>query len=109
MSCFASLERVDESDGLSSSNSVGGRRMWKKFSSKELGITNTMISKPTRIVLNGLKRQDMAGSSKSQRDFVLAFVGFDAYLVGGCVRDLILKRPPKDIDVLTTTELKEVS
>ncbi|PWA88209.1 polynucleotide adenylyltransferase family protein [Artemisia annua] len=90
MSCFAALERVDESDGLSS-NSVGERRMWKKFSSKELGITNSMISKPTRIVLNGLKRQ-----------------GFDAYLVGGCVRDLILKRPPKDFDVLTTAELKEV-
>ena len=56
MSCFASLERADDSDGLSS-NSVGERRMWKKFSSKELGITNSMISKPTRIVLNGLKRQ----------------------------------------------------
>lgn len=51
----------------------------------------------------------MAGSSKSQRDHVLAFVGFDAYLVGGCVRDLILKRPPKDFDVLTTADLKEVS
>lgn len=56
MSCFAALERVDESDGLSS-NSVGERRMWKKFCSKELGITNSIISKPTRIVLNGLKRQ----------------------------------------------------
>ncbi|KAI3727093.1 hypothetical protein L1987_66902 [Smallanthus sonchifolius] len=35
--------------------------------------------------------------------------GFDAYLVGGCVRDLILKRTPKDFDVLTTAELKEVT
>ncbi|MFS7971378.1 putative polynucleotide adenylyltransferase [Helianthus anomalus] len=34
--------------------------------------------------------------------------GFDVYLVGGCVRDLILKRTPKDFDVLTTAELKEV-
>lgn len=35
-------------------------------------------------------------------------VGFDVYLVGGCVRDLILNRTPKDFDVLTTAELKEV-
>jgi len=27
--------------------------------------------------------------------------GFIAYLVGGCVRDLLLKRPPKDFDVAT--------
>ena len=41
--------------------------------------------------------------------FLPLFVGFDVYLVGGCVRDLILKRTPKDFDVLTTAELKEVS
>lgn len=34
--------------------------------------------------------------------------GFDAYLVGGCVRDLILKRTPKDFDIITSAELKEV-
>ncbi len=27
--------------------------------------------------------------------------GFEAYLVGGCVRDLYLKRPPKDWDITT--------
>ena len=27
--------------------------------------------------------------------------GFVAYLVGGCVRDLLLKRPPKDFDIAT--------
>ena len=30
------------------------------------------------------------------------------YLVGGCVRDLILKRTPKDFDIITSAELKEV-
>lgn len=30
---------------------------WKRLSSKELGISDSMISKPTRIVLNGLKRK----------------------------------------------------
>lgn len=29
--------------------------------------------------------------------------------MGGCVRDLILKRTPKDFDIITTAELKEVS
>jgi poly(A) polymerase len=27
--------------------------------------------------------------------------GYEAYLVGGCVRDLIMKRTPKDWDVTT--------
>ncbi|XP_038879021.1 uncharacterized protein LOC120071069 isoform X2 [Benincasa hispida] len=60
-------------------------RNWKRFSSKELGITPSMIPKPTRKVLNGLKKR------------------------GGCVRDLILNRIPKDFDIITSAELKEVS
>ncbi|KAG9446248.1 hypothetical protein H6P81_012376 [Aristolochia fimbriata] len=64
---------------------------WKKLSSKELGITTSMIGRPTRVVLNGLKKK-----------------GFEVYLVGGCVRDLILKKTPKDFDIITTAELKEV-
>ncbi|KAF4365130.1 hypothetical protein F8388_007534 [Cannabis sativa] len=66
-------------------------RKWKKLSSKELGITNSMISKPARKVLNNLKQK-----------------GYEVYLVGGCVRDLVLKRTPKDFDIITTAELKEV-
>ncbi|KAI7749182.1 hypothetical protein M8C21_028237, partial [Ambrosia artemisiifolia] len=34
--------------------------------------------------------------------------GYEVYLVGGCVRDLVLKRTPKDFDILTSAELKEV-
>ncbi|KAI4330079.1 hypothetical protein MLD38_028387 [Melastoma candidum] len=64
---------------------------WKKLSSTELGITTSMISRPIRIVLNTLKKK-----------------GYDVYLVGGCVRDLILKRIPKDFDIITSAELKEV-
>ncbi|CAO2818766.1 unnamed protein product [Amaranthus hypochondriacus] len=65
---------------------------WKKLSSKELGISTSMISKPTRVVLIELKKN-----------------GYDVYLVGGCVRDLILKRIPKDFDILTSAELREVT
>ncbi|KAK2970596.1 hypothetical protein RJ640_011785 [Escallonia rubra] len=64
---------------------------WKKLSSKELGIRTSKITKPTRLVLNVLKKN-----------------GYEVYLVGGCVRDLLLKRTPKDFDIITSAELKEV-
>ena len=35
-------------------------------------------------------------------------VGHDVYLVGGCVRDLILKQTPKDFDIITSTDLKKL-
>ncbi len=34
--------------------------------------------------------------------------GFDAYLVGGCVRDLLLGREPKDFDVVTDADPDEI-
>lgn len=34
--------------------------------------------------------------------------GFEAYLVGGCVRDLLLGRTPKDFDVATSARPEEV-
>ncbi|MEQ1545524.1 polynucleotide adenylyltransferase PcnB [Methyloglobulus sp.] len=34
--------------------------------------------------------------------------GFDAYLVGGCVRDLLLGREPKDFDVVTNADPEEI-
>ncbi|KAJ8773541.1 hypothetical protein K2173_005787 [Erythroxylum novogranatense] len=64
---------------------------WKKLDSKELGISNSMIAGPTRMVLNGLRKK-----------------GYEVYLVGGCVRDLILKRVPKDFDIITSAELNEI-
>ncbi|PWA41117.1 Poly A polymerase, head domain-containing protein [Artemisia annua] len=64
---------------------------WKKLCSKELGIRTSRITKPAKTVLNVLRKK-----------------GYDVYLVGGCVRDLVLKRTPKDFDILTTAELKEV-
>lgn len=40
--------------------------------------------------------------------FFFFAIGYDVYLVGGCVRDLILQRTPKDFDIITSAELKEV-
>ncbi|CAL8171457.1 unnamed protein product [Prunus armeniaca] len=64
---------------------------WKKLDSRNLGIKPSMVSQPSWIVLKILQSE-----------------GFEAYLVGGCVRDLILKRIPKDFDVITTANLKQI-
>ncbi|EFH52187.1 predicted protein [Arabidopsis lyrata subsp. lyrata] len=90
----AAIETVDDKDSdhlEKGSDRTSKAPEWKKLNSKDLGITSSMISKPTRLVLNGLKSK-----------------GYDVYLVGGCVRDLILKRTPKDFDILTSAELREV-
>jgi hypothetical protein len=36
------------------------------------------------------------------------FAGYDAYLVSGCVQDLIMKKTPKDFDIITTADLRQV-
>jgi len=47
--------------------------------------------------------QEVAEVSKT-----LAEAGFEAYLVGGCVRDMLLDRTPKDWDVATNATPEEV-
>ncbi|KAL2348685.1 hypothetical protein Fmac_002685 [Flemingia macrophylla] len=64
---------------------------WKTLDAKELGITSSMISYSSQFVLKHLRSK-----------------GYESYLVGGCVRDLLLNRTPKDFDVITTAELAEV-
>ncbi|KAK8717628.1 hypothetical protein V6N13_044889 [Hibiscus sabdariffa] len=64
---------------------------WKKIQASKVGISASMISHPSWIVLNILHKG-----------------GFEAYLVGGCVRDLLLNRIPKDFDVITTANLKQI-
>ena len=54
-------------------------------------ISRKMIDKSALDVLYGLKR-----------------AGFEAYLVGGCVRDLLLGLEPKDFDVVTNAEPEEI-
>ncbi|RZC17432.1 uncharacterized protein LOC114409977 isoform X1 [Glycine soja] len=71
---------------------IGKAPAWKRLNYEELGIRNSMIGSTTKKVLNGLRKK-----------------GYDVYLVGGCVRDLILKKTPKDFDIITSAELKEVT
>ncbi|RCV46700.1 hypothetical protein SETIT_9G552600v2 [Setaria italica] len=64
---------------------------WRLFDSRAFGINQDAIPKDALAVLKKLRRQ-----------------GFEAYLVGGCVRDLLLKRVPKDFDVITTASLQQL-
>ncbi|KAK7318320.1 hypothetical protein RJT34_03019 [Clitoria ternatea] len=82
---------VEECSGSSREQENKKVPAWKKLNSKELGLRNSMITSPTKKVLNMLKKK-----------------GHDVYLVGGCVRDLILKQTPKDFDIITSADLKEV-
>ncbi|EYU29621.1 hypothetical protein MIMGU_mgv1a0199721mg, partial [Erythranthe guttata] len=59
--------------------------------SRNLGLTRSMVSIPASVVLRNLRA-----------------AGFEAYLVGGCIRDLLLNKVPKDFDVITTASLKQV-
>jgi poly(A) polymerase len=54
------------------------------------------------------------GATRMLKDFATSIVqtlrqrGFQAYLVGGCVRDLLLGREPKDYDVATDATPRQV-
>ncbi|XP_042470529.1 poly(A) polymerase I-like isoform X3 [Zingiber officinale] len=64
---------------------------WRTIDSRVIGIERSAVPSFAWTVLNILQK-----------------AGYDAYLVGGCVRDLCLKRTPKDFDVITDATLKQV-
>ncbi|KAL6907691.1 hypothetical protein ACP4OV_002730 [Aristida adscensionis] len=74
---------------------------WRYFDSRTVGIFPDDIPEAAWFVLRKLRRND----SNCMTKFI---TGFDAYLVGGCVRDLLLKRVPKDFDVITTASLRQL-
>nr|WP_277752514.1 polynucleotide adenylyltransferase PcnB [Candidatus Methylobacter oryzae] len=61
------------------------------YSRAEHNISRSLISEHALKVLYRLQKE-----------------GFDAYLVGGCVRDLLLGREPKDFDVVTNADPDQV-
>ncbi|XP_050227284.1 uncharacterized protein LOC126676949 [Mercurialis annua] len=64
---------------------------WKTIKANLAGVNRSMIHSSAWVVLS-----------------ILHDKGFEAYLVGGCVRDLLLKRIPKDFDIITTASLRQV-
>ncbi len=63
----------------------------KVYSRSEHNISRSQVSDNALKVLYRLKK-----------------AGFEAYLVGGCVRDLLLGREPKDFDVVTNASPEQV-
>ena len=65
--------------------------------------------KPTTYTLNelGLSSDKLDRHAVSITDRLVK-AGFQAYLVGGCVRDLLLGMHPKDFDVSTNAEPEEI-
>ncbi len=63
---------------------------------------------PKWLIVIEMKKDFAVPEEVSHICATLAGAGFEAYLVGGCVRDMILKRIPKDWDIATNAKPKEV-
>lgn len=61
------------------------------LSAQDLNISNSNVSNAAMYVVEGLKE-----------------AGYEAYLVGGCIRDLILGQTPKDFDVSTNASPEQI-
>jgi poly(A) polymerase len=64
--------------------------------------TAPVVVPATGIALENVDQDALRVLSRLQRN------GFEAYLVGGCVRDLLLGRKPKDFDVATAAHPRQV-
>ncbi|OOF70400.1 polynucleotide adenylyltransferase PcnB [Rodentibacter caecimuris] len=62
-----------------------------KLKASSFGITPRLISRNALTVVEKLQRQ-----------------GFEAYIVGGCLRDLLLDKKPKDFDVATNARPEQI-
>ena len=65
------------------------------------------LSLPKRITHHDIDRSRVSGKAVAVIE-KLRSAGFEAYLVGGCVRDLLLGEMPKDFDVATAATPEEV-
>ncbi|KAL5706176.1 hypothetical protein ACHQM5_024380 [Ranunculus cassubicifolius] len=85
------VEHVDSSSNSRSNDVYLDMSNWKVVDSRVYGIYRDKVSLASLKALSLLRRN-----------------GFEAYLVGGCVRDLLLRRIPKDFDVITNANLKQI-
>src|SRR5262245_31268102 len=80
--------------------------MIKRFIRRVLGLpTETMVRVPRE--RHGLARDSLSPAAVKVCS-VLRDAGFQAYVVGGAVRDLLLNIEPKDFDVATDARPEEV-
>src|SRR5262245_35434407 len=80
--------------------------MIKRFIRRVLGLpTETMVRVPRE--RHGLARESLSPAA-SKVCSVLREAGFQAYVVGGAVRDLLLSIEPKDFDIATDARPEQV-
>jgi len=84
---FSASDEVDEQVAAAESKQAQGR----VYTRSEHNISRSQMSENAVKVLYRLKKS-----------------GYEAYLVGGCVRDLLLGHEPKDFDVATDASPEEV-
>ena len=75
----------------------------KAFRARRVRVEPTIISRSEHV----MSRQ-MISENALKVLYRLHNSGFDAYLVGGCVRDLLLGAVPKDFDVVSDAKPKEI-
>ena len=68
-----------------------------------------MVGRIAKKVKNAMNEKS-AAVSKEVLDIAenLNKAGYEAFLVGGCVRDILLRRAPKDWDIATNAKPEEV-
>ncbi|KAB5556690.1 hypothetical protein DKX38_007599 [Salix brachista] len=91
-------------DFLAQQRYVFDRSKWRKVNARYHGITRSMIPDAPWTVLKLLR----VGGRYCKRASFDCKRRFEAYLVGGCVRDLLLNKAPKDFDVITTANLQQI-
>ena len=85
---FNSTEDVELNDEVEDSDIIISSRV---YSRSEHNVSRSKMSENAKKVLYKLNK-----------------AGYDVYLVGGCVRDLLLGREPKDFDVATNASPEQV-
>ena len=55
--------------------------------------------------MSAKRKRDIAGKVIKK----IESVGFNAYFVGGCVRDILLDKEPEDIDIATDAKPEDIT
>lgn len=83
------------------------RKLFKRVFGRSAKAKSVGLSHAIPFAEHGVSRDGISYGAKRVTDGLQA-AGFKAYVVGGAVRDLLLKRDPKDFDVATDATPEEV-
>ena len=87
-------------------------RVWvARFFNRKILVTESVLTVPIIILMFPMKQTTFKNKIPDYVTHVtetLEKAGFEAFLVGGCVRDIILERTPKDWDITTNAKPEEI-